>query len=909
LENNRSLVMKVLRRFLARLTASFPGRREDDWIREELAEHLTLLTDEYVRAGVPLDEARRRARLKLGTTDAIAEAYRDEQRLGWVEDLGKDLRYGLRGLRRNPGFSAVAVVTLALGIGANLAIFALVNAVLIRPLPYHEPAELMIVHLMMPERDAPGVYSRSIWSYPKYEVVRDGQQVFTATSLFTDTEWSLIRTGDPERIQGEIVEAPYFELLGVQAGRGRLFSADDDRVGAPPVAVISHGLWQRRFGSALDAIGKSITLDGTSVNIVGVAAAGFRGMSGRADVWRPLKPTVPFDLNEPFSHSYSQIARRRDGVSIEQADAAVRVLGARIDAAFPVPQAVGRSSVTAVSLNSERLDPLLRRAAFVLLGAVGLVLLIACVNLASLTLVRGLARQREVAIRVALGATRWRIVRQFFTESLCLSFAGAAVGALVAAASIRLASTAMPDLSAILRGQTGGLMRVGVSMLGADATVVLSAVGLAMVSAMLFGLVPAWQAARGDLASTMKPLIGGRLAKGSRGVASRNGLLIAEIALALVMLVAAGLMLKSLLRLSQTDLGFRPDHVLTFQLALPNEAYPPERSLPFIEQLLTRLSTRPDVEATAFGHCAPVADQCNGTRALFPERPPVPPGGSSPLVGVTWVSPGFFDTLGIRLVRGRGFTDRDRQGQPKVVVINETAAKQFWPDEDPIGKRLGLGQGGFRDGAEVIGIAADVRYDAVETPPGPDAYIPVLQSPRSRGLIFVRSPLPASVLVPMIRHEVASLDGDLPLSDIKTMDERYGEATWRTWTIAVLLSTFAGLALLLAVVGVFAVLTQSVAQRTREIGVRLALGAGPGDIQRLVLGRALTIAAMGVGIGLGVAWLTSRLLTTLLYQVEPHDPTVLLALAALLVVVTLVASYLPSRRAARVDPLETIRSE
>jgi putative ABC transport system permease protein len=900
--------MKAVRRFARRLTASLLGRRDDDRMRAELAEHLTLLTEEYVRAGLPPDEARRKARLRLGANDIIVEAYRDEQRLEWLEALGKDLRFGLRSLLRNPGFSAVAIVTLALGMGANFAMFALVNAVLIRPLPYREPAELTLVHLLVPERDTPGVYSPSIWSYPKYAVVRDAQQVFTATSLFTDAEWSLTGAGDPERIQGEIVEAPYFPVLGVDAGLGRLFSVDDDRVGATPVAVISHGLWQRRFGGAADVPGRMVTLDGTAATIVGVAPEGFRGLSGRADAWRPFKPTVPFDLDEPFSHSYHQIARRRPGVSIEQADAAVRLLGARIDAAFPMPRAAGQTSVAAVRLNDERIDPLLRRGALVLLGAVGLVLLIACVNLANLTLARGLTRQREVAIRLALGASRMRIFRQFFVESLCLSFAGAVAGALVAAGSIRAASAALPDLNAFLPGPTGGLMRVGASMLAADARVVLAAVALAVGSAMLFGLMPAWRAARGDLTSTMKSIVGGSLPTGLRSLTFRNGLLVAEVALALVLLVFAGLMVKSLMRLGETNLGFRPDHVLTFRLALPGESYPPERTLPFVEQLLTKLEARSDVDAAAFGHCAPVADGCNGTRASFPGRPPAP-GRSSPLVGVTWVSPGFFETLGIRLGRGRGFTEHDRQGQPKVVVINETAAKQFWPDEDPLGKRISLGQGGFKDGAEVIGVAADVRYRAVETPPGPDVYLPVLQSPRPWGLIFVRSGLPASSLVPLIRHEVASLDRDLPLSDIKTMNERYGEATWRTWTLGVLLSILAGLALVLALVGVFAVLAQSVAQRTREIGVRMALGAAPRDIQRLVLGRALAIALSGVAIGLGTAWFTSRLLTAFLYGVEPTDPAVLSAIALLLFVVTLVASVIPARRAAHIDPLETIRSD
>ncbi len=900
--------MNALRRLAKRLRASLSGRQDDDRLREELAEHLELLTEEYAQAGVPLDEARRRARVKLGAGDATAEAWRDQQRLRWLEDLWNDLRYGLRTLRRSPGFSAAAMLTLALGIGANLAIFALVYAVLIRPLPFRDPGELMLVHLLVPDRDAPGVFEKMVWSYPKYQVLRDRQQVFAGTALFAKREWSLTNAGGPERLQGEIVGASYFSLLGVETPLGRTFDAAEDRPGAPPVAVISHQLWQRRFGGDAGVTGKVVTLDGTPFTIVGVAPPGFHGLFGLADVWRPMMTTDPSDLVEPFSHSYLLIARRRAGVTVAQADAAARVLGAQAEAAFSSAPAREQGSATAVTLDAERIDPLLRRAAFVLLGAVGLVLLIACVNLATLTLTRGLARQREVAIRLAIGASRWRVVRQLLTESVLLSLAGTTAGALVAFGSIRAVSSVMPDLSHVLRGQQGGLMRVGASTLGVDATLALAAIALAIVTAALFGLVPAFHAARGDLATAVKSGTAGSSSTGFRGVTLRNSLVVGEVALALVMLVAAGLMVKSLMRLSQTDLGFRPARLLTFRLQLPDQTYPPERRLPFTEELLARLKARPEIESAAFGHCAPVSGGCNGTRALFPDRPPVSH-GSEPLVGVTWASPDYFTTLGIRLVRGRWFTDRDREGQPKVVVINETAARRFWPNEDPIGKRMGLGQGGFRDGAEVIGVVADVRYDTVETPPGPDAYIPLLQSSRPGGYIFLRSRVPPSALVPLVGHEIASVDRDLPFSDVKTMDERYGEATWRTWTIGSLLSLFAALALVLAVVGIFAVLAQSVAQRTREIGVRMALGAGPRDIRRLVLGRAMRIAGTGVAIGLGGAWFASRMLTTLLYEVEPNDPSVLSVLALLLFAVTLVASYVPARRAARIDPLETIRAE
>jgi putative ABC transport system permease protein len=823
--------------------------------------------------------------------------------------LVQDVSYAFRALSKQIGFTATAVLTLALGIGANLAIFSLVYAVLIRPLPFRDPGELMLVHLLMPERGEPGVFNRMIWSYPKYEIVRDRQQVFTDTALFNDREWSLTNTTSPERLGGEIVETSYFGLLGVGARVGRTFGAAEDRAGAPPTAVISYGLWQRRYGADPNVLGKAIDLDRTPFTIIGVAPPGFRGVSGRADVWRPMMTTDPSDLVEPHSHSYYQLARRKPGVSAEQADAAVRVLGAQVNEAYPHARNGVAPSATAVPIDDERVDPILRRAAMVLLGAVALVLLIGCVNLANLTLARGLARRREVAIRLALGASRLRIVRQFLTESLVLSLAGAALGVLVAFVSIRLATAALPDLGDILDGPAGGLTRVAAGMLGVDPTMAMVAVGLAVLTALLFGLAPAWQAARRDLTTAIRPGSAGSVSAGFRGVTFRNVLVVAELALALVMLVSAGLMLKSMARLSATDLGFRPDRLVTFRLALPDTSYPtPERRLQFIEQLLAKLKARSEIEAAAFGHCAPVSGGCNGTLALFPDRPPAPR-GSEPLVGVTWASPDYFSTLGIRLVRGRWFTDRDRVGQPKVVVVNETAARRFWKEANPIGQRLGLGQGGFRDGAEVIGVVADVRYRSVETPPGPDTYIPLLQSPRPMGLFFVKSRVPSSTLLPVVREQLAALDRDLPMSDVKTMDERYGEATWRTWTIGTLLTLFASLAVVLALVGIFGVLAQAVAQRTREIGVRMALGADRGDILRLVLGRASVMAALGVGAGLLASWFAMRLLTTLLYEVRPDDPTVLVALAALLFAVALAASYIPAHRATRVDPLETLRVE
>jgi putative ABC transport system permease protein len=831
-----------------------------------------------------------------------------QRRLDPMAAIRQDTVHAIRSMRAQPGFTAVAVLTLALGLGANVAIFSLVHAVLLKPLPFREPGELALVHLLAPERGSPGVFGQFVWSFPKYQVLRDRQQVFSGTALYRWYEWSLTGVSNPERLRGEIVEASYFDVLGIAARVGRTFGPEENRApGSEPVAIIGHGLWQRRYGGDPNVVGKTIGLDRIPHTIVGVAPAGFQGLDGPAEVWVPLMTQPAEDLGEAFVHSYLLVARRRPGISASQAEAAVRVLGSQIHAHFPDRVRGADWSATVVPLDAERVDPGVRRLVLVLLGAVALVLLIGCVNLANLMFARGLARQREVAIRVALGASRLRIVQQFMTESLLLSATGTLGGVILAAGSVRLTAAMMPDTRGILRGPQR-LMRVGVGMLGIDLTVVMFTVGLALLTAVLFGLAPAWRAARRDVSSTIKVGGTGSMSAGFRRIGVRNVLVASEIALALVMLVAAGLMVKSVANLSGTDLGFRPDRLVTFRVSVPEAQYDPARAVQLFQQLLDRLRQRREIEAVAYGHCAPISGGCNGTLARFPDRPPVER-GTEPLVGIIWVTPEYFSTLGIRLLTGRPFTDRDRQGQPKVVIVNETAARRFWKGENPIGKRLALGRGGYGDGAEVIGVVADVRYRTVETAPRPDAYVSLLQSPRQEGLFFVRSRLGSSALVPLLRGEVQALDADLPLIDLKTMDEQYGEATWRTWTSATLLGLFAVLALVLATLGIFGVLAQTVAERRREIGVRMALGAERGDVLRLVLARAALVASAGIVAGLAVSYFAMRLLAALLYDVQPHDPLVLGLLSLVLFAVAMTASYVPARRATRVDPLETLRAE
>ncbi len=823
--------------------------------------------------------------------------------------MRQDLRYAIRTLVKQPGFTALAVSMLAVGIGANVAMFSLVNAVLLKPLPFAEPARLMIVHMLAPDRKAPGVFRQTVWSYPKYRVFRDNQHVFESTAVFTNASWNLTGSESPEQLRGEVIESSYFHVLGIEARAGRTFSAEETRTpGSAKLAILGHGLWLRRFGGNPDVLGRTIGLNGSPYTIVGVLPPGFRGLSGQADIWVPLMSLPASELDEPFSHSYTFVARRRADVPELQAQSATRVVAAQVDEQFRDGPGGVAWSAAAVALNDMRTDPLTRRAVLVMLGAVAAVLLIVCVNLANLMLVRGLGRQREVAIRLALGASRSRIVRQLMTESLLLAALGAAAGLAVAYGVIIAGAALMPDLRMILGGRTAGLTRVGLGMLGLDGRTLSFAVAVAAATAVLFGLGPAWRTSRRDLAATMKAGGAGATASGARGFTVRSFLIVGEMALALVLLSAGGLMIKSVARLQATELGFTPESLLTFRMVLPAPQYDPARAVRFFDDLLGRLGGRAEIESVAYGNCAPVSSGCNGTLARFPDRPRAAP-GTEPMIGVTWASSRYFETLGIRTVRGRVFTDHDRAGQPKVVVINETAARTLWPHEDPIGKRISVGQGGFGDGAEVIGIVGDVRYGAVEESVRSDVYLPILQSPRPLGMIFIRSRLPAASLVAAVREDIRALDPDLPLVDVKTMAQRFGDATWRTRVSAWLLGVFASLALVLAALGLYGVMSQGVEQRRREIGVRMALGANRGDILRLIIGRVVVIALAGVALGIALAVPSMRVLVALLYEVKPDDPFVFAALGTALLAVAVLAGYVPARRATRVDPLTTLRAE
>ena len=835
---------------------------------------------------------------------------------GSMSSIWQDVRFALRCLGRSRGFAAVAVLTLALGIGANTAMFAVVNAVLLRPLPFEHADRLMLVHLVAPGRPGePAAPGEVVWSYPKYRTFVELQQTFDDSGLFTDAAETLAGEGAPERVQGEVITERYLSTLGISPLVGRPFTFDEaNRAGAPPVVLLGHGLWTRRYAANPELLGRTIELGGVTQTVVGILPRGFLGLSGNAEWWRPLAVADAWALNEAQGHNYRLVAKRRAEVTEDEAAAAVRAYGPAIDAAHN--EGNGRPwGASAVSLDRSRVDPDVRRVAIVVLGAVGFVLLIACANLTNLLAAKASTREREVAIRLAIGASRGRIVRQFAVEGLTLAALGAAGGVVVASLLLSIATVILPDADIFFRGAGGpggsriagadGLTRVSAAAIGLDTVTLLFTATVGILTALLVSILPAAQA------SGLRP--GLSLKRAGAAAGRRNGrfgprgfLVAAEIAMALVLMTGAGLMLKSAWHLRTTPLGIDASDVVTAGLSLPPASYPPERGRALYADLMTRLGALPGIQAVGVGSCTPAGGPCNATSIKFPNRPPVK---GTPPVGVRWVSPGFFDALRIPLLQGRMFTDLDRAGQPKVVVVNATAAKTYWPGENPVGQRVSIGQGGFEDGAEVIGVVADVRYRNIESTATPDIYLPVAQSYRAGLRLFLRSQLGTAAVVSAITTNVRALDPNLPLIGVKTMDASVGDAMWRTRVAAWLLSAFAGLAMLLTGIGVFGVMAQLVVQRTAEFGVRMALGARPQDVLALVLRRAVLVTAVGLALGLAGSLAATRSIGTLLYGVTPTDPATVVAVAATLAAISIAACYLPARRATRVNAIVALRSE
>jgi predicted permease len=889
-------------------------------LRAEIDEEIASLIENRIEAlvahGMPRDAARAEALRRIGVT--LDEARRDlhhiaehqERRMhvrDYIDSLWQDLRYAARGLARRPAFTVVAIATLAIGIGATTAIFSAVNVMLLRALPFARPDELMSLSLVAPGRGQMPSLGHMVWSYPKFTFFRDHQRSFSELAVFSPRP-VVVTSGEVERITAEEVGATYLRTLGLAPIVGRDFDRSADASsGGPREILIGSSLWERRFNADPRAVGQTMGIDRQTFTIIGVAPWGFKGLTGDADLFVPITTEPAEDLAQPMSHWLKVVARRKPGITAAQANAETMALGTQVDDHYPDRVAAGKKwGARAEPIDAGRIAPLIRQSLLILFGAVAFVLLIACVNVANLQLGRARSRGREIAVRIAVGAGRGRLVRLLLAESLLLALAGGAVALIVAWTGTRALSGVRPDVIDFSARSTIGA--VNFSLVQLDWSALGFAFGLALLVGLTFGLAPALHVARTSLSHALKDGDAASEHGLTRAFSGRRALVVIEIALALVLLVGSGLMLRSLGKLLSVDEGFDPRNVLSLRLTVPGDAVARDSLPGLYTDLLERLDAVPGVTGAALGTCPPLSGGCNITVLWTGNRDPDPM--RDPLIGIYWATPDYFRTLGIRLERGRAFTNADRSDAPRVMLVSATAARKLWPGENPIGKHVRLGQGGFSgpEGAEIVGVVGDIRQ-WVDSLPVPDVYIPLAQSPRSGAFVFVRSSRDVATVAADVRRAIKDVAPAFPVYDMQTMTARGGAATARQRFSATLLGLFALTALSLAVVGIYGVMSLVVNARTREIGIRIALGADGRRVQRLVVAEGMALVGVGAVIGIAAALICTRVLQDFLFGLTATDPVTYASIVIVLALTAAAASWLPARRAARVDPLQALRAE
>jgi len=825
-----------------------------------------------------------------------------------------DLSFALRQLVKNPGFATAAVVTLALGVGVNSALFSVTYAVLFEPLPYTEPDRLVQVQSTIAPAGKPKE-TVPFWSYPRFELLCSQNRIFATVAALDAQTVTVAGSDSAERVDAELVSASYFPLLGLRSARGRIILAEDDRKGASqPVVVISDSYCQRRFGGDPGVIGQTLKVNGTFLTIVGVLPAGFRGQSGAAEMWMPitLAPTLAGDatrLERPFTMWHRVLARLQPSTSLAAARASLDSLERQLESALPVSSEKEKYGIALVAFREAAIDPFIRRSLWVLAAAVGFVLLIACVNVANLQLARASARQRELAIRLALGATRRRLRRQLLVESLVLATVAGAVALLFADWAVDVISAFQPADNVGFFGQFARLPDFG----GIHLSVPILAFnfGIAVACGVVLGLLPGWRASCGALTPALHRLSDRPTGSnaGLRLPGARGLLVIAETALAMVLLGGAGLMVHSFAHLTTTRLGFNPKHLLTFRLDRPRGASD-AASQPFFQQVLERVGAIAGVESVCLANATPLSGSFDRSFMIVPpagkDRAPV-----EAFIGVHLASPEYLQTLRVPLLRGRWLTDQDRQGTPVVAVINEAAARKYWPATDPVGQQVDLSPalGPEYPAVEVVGVIGDVKYDHMAAEMGPNVYLSYRQSGYPGYCVTLRTARNPLALAGAVRAAVAGLSSEVPVYDLLTMEQRIANSTSANKFNTLLLLLFSALAVVLAAVGLYGVLAYSVTQRTREIGIRIALGARTADVLRLIVKQGMRLVVAGAVLGLAGALALTRLLRSLLFGVSSADPLTFAIIPVLLAGVALVACWLPARRAARVDPVEALRFE
>jgi len=864
----------------------------------ELQFHIKEQVRDYIAAGMTPEEAQYVALRRFGGLEQVKEQCRDVRRMRVIEELWQDVRYGLRMLRKNPGFTMVAVLTLALGIGVNSAAFSLVSAVLIRPLPFKAADRLFWITEF---------YPRSKVSYvlaPYFVGWRQHSQVFEELAAYGSGISPFVNLvipngGDPERVSNAAVSANLFSLLDVRPSQGRAFLPEEDRPGAAPVAMLSHALWQRRFGANPAAIGKTVALDGRPFTVVGVLPASFRFPAEvQGEVFTPIGLPSESIWDERTLYLLKVIGRLKPGVSPEQAASDLSAIGKRLMAGYPRGQARIRSGMQV------RIMPLHRKllgevqpALLVLVVAVGFVLLIACSNVANLQLSRAVSRQREMAVRATLGAGRARLVRQLTVESILLAGIGAGVG-------LVLANGCMSIFRAISTDALGLSYGLFIDRIVLDWRVLAFAAGTAVVAGVLSALAPALLLSKVDVNESLKHA--GSRSTGSQHHQRVRGLLvISELALTLVLLVGWGLLIRSFMRLTDVDPGFRTSNIFTAQIELPDVSYSDSADIAgFFQQLLRKIGEIPAIEFAEATSDLPLMGFFSKVSVRF-EGEPHPAAGQAPLVPLRRVSPGYFRAMGIPLIAGRGFTDFDN-GRVQVAIVNQSFAETYHPETSVLGKLVYLGR---PTPTEIVGIVRDVRHDGLHVGPSPEIFVPYQQDPYALVTLVIRSNLDPKTLRTAIQEQVLSLDKGLAIYNAATLEERLENSLRPRRTNLLLLGIFAALAFSLALIGISGVIAYSVSQRTQEIGVRMALGAQQNDVLALVMSQGARLVLVGLLTGLAMALAFTRILAGQLFGITAHDPVTLVGAAVALGVVALLACYFPARRATKVDPIVALRYE
>jgi predicted permease len=887
------MVRKILGRIFPRVGRPVTRRRYDERLREEMEEHLALQTAENLRAGLPPAEAHRQALLKFGPVEAIREQYQAQVGMIFLETWLQDLRYAVRTLAKSPGFTAIAVLTLALGIGANTAIFSVVNAVLVQPLPYASPSKLVGVSEAEPKA---GISGEGM-SWQGFEVLRDHNRSFSAIAGQASHALTLTGRGEPADVRSVAVTPEFFPLFGTIPLVGRALLPEEGGSYAAPVAVISEDLWRTRFGANPEIAGQSITLDQRTFTITGVMPAGFRTpFSNQTDqVWIPLVQDPLFSdwRTRPLrAHWLPVIARLRTGVSLAQAQAEMETIGSALPSQMPA-ESGWRISIEPLqqAIVGNVKSPLL-----LLLCAVGLVLLIACANIANLLLTRATSRSKEVAVRIALGASQRRIARQLLTESALLGLLGGVAGALLAWGSV---------------SAFGSLVPLGVPQyhpIRVDGVVLEFALLLSLAASLLFGVAPALHSARSNPQANLREDSRAGEARGARH--ARNFLAAAEVALAMVLLAGAGLLLRSFAHLLSVSPGFETEHLVKAEISLPRYQYAmPQQWTAFANQLMTRLQAERGFEDSALAVPMPILDDSIDLPFTIAGNPPQPQGITNTADYVS-ASPQYFHVMGISLTRGRLFSLDDTASTPPVALISETLARRYFPHENPLGRHLVFGfppDGNVS--REIVGVVADIHDVSLAIKPGPMMYVPFAQAPFWGAEVVVKSRLGVAEDAAAIRTETHNIDPGLPVTRIETLPQAMHTSVAEPRFRTLLLGLFGAIALLLAAIGIYGVVSISVSRRTREIGLRMALGATRASIRRLVIGESVKLVLSGLAAGIPAALLLTRFLSALLFAVTPADPLTYIGVALLLTLVALLAAYLPARRAMRVDPMVALRCE